>query len=262
VTRELAPAVIGVSLKMYFDHATTLEWAADVARIAARHEAVTSGAVQLVVLPSFTALVPVVEAVSATAVSVGAQDLFWDDRGAFTGEVSGADLAEIGCSFVEVGHAERRRIFGETDEVVAAKVAAAVRNGLTPLLCVGEEIQTDAALAASACIEQLESALSGVEGDPGDASVVVAYEPVWAIGAESAAGPEHIAEVCGLLSEWMLRHPLVATSRVIYGGSAGPGLLAQLGSTVDGLFLGRFAHDPANLELVLDEALELHRRAR
>jgi triosephosphate isomerase len=262
MTAALAPVVIGVSLKMYFDHRTTLRWTTEVARIAREHEAVSSGAVQLVVLPSFTALAPVVEALAGSPVAVGAQDLFWDDRGAFTGEVSGADLAEIGCSFVEVGHAERRRIFGETDEVVAAKVAAAVRNRLTPLLCVGEETRMDPALAASACIEQLESALAGVEGDGSDASVVVAYEPVWAIGAEAAATPEHIAEVCGLLSEWMLRHPLVATSRVIYGGSAGPGLIGQLGLAVDGLFLGRLAHNPANLERVLDEALELHHRER
>lgn len=261
MTATLAPTVIGVSLKMYFDHVQTIAWATQVADIARRHEAILSGCVELVVLPSFTTLTSVVDAFEGTAVSVGAQDLFWSDRGAFTGEVSGVDLAAIGCRFVEIGHAERRRIFSETDEMVAGKVAAALRNGLTPVLCVGETSRMDATLAAAACIDQLRSALDVVEAETDIESIVVAYEPEWAIGADAAASPAHIAEVCARMSEWLLAHPIVSTGRVIYGGSAGPGLLTQLGASVDGLFLGRYAHDPRSLHLVLDETLQPQRRA-
>jgi triosephosphate isomerase len=259
MTRELASVVIGVSLKMYFDQKSTVDWARSVAALAGDHEAVRSGLVELVVLPSFGALVPVVDVLAPAGVAVGAQDLFWIDRGPYTGEVSGADLAEIGCTFVEIGHAERKRIFGETAEVIANKVAAAVRNGLTPLLCVGEPTEGDPQLAAAACIEQLQSALAVAETEGRIDSIVVAYEPEWAIGAASAASPAHIAEVCAAMDDWLVGHPSVASSRVIYGGSAGPGLLGQLGTSVDGLFLGRFAHDPVALGRVLDEALALQR---
>ena len=261
MTGVLPPVVIGVSLKMYFDHATTVAWATRVAEIARDHEAVRTGLVELVVLPSFPALISVASALDGTALAVGAQDLFWIDRGPFTGEVSGADLAEIGCSFVEVGHSERRRMFGETDEIVGDKVAAAVRNRLTPILCVGESERMDSASAGAVCIAQLRSALEKSENQGAIDSIVVAYEPEWAIGADAAATPSHIREVCALMSDWLLARPLVVTARVIYGGSAGPGLLGELGTSVDGLFLGRSAHDPLAVELVLDEALQLHSRA-
>jgi len=258
---ETPPLVVGVSLKMYFDHRRTLAWSEQVAAIAGGHEAVTSGRVELVVLPSFPSIDATVRAFAGTPVSVGAQDLFWADSGAFTGEVSGVELEQLGCRYVEVGHAERRRLFGETDETVADKVAAALRNSLAPFLCVGETERMPAAQAASACIAQLQSALSVAEEAGAIDSIVVAYEPEWAIGAAEAASPEHIREVCELMRDWLAAHPLVATSRVIYGGSAGPGLLGRLGASVDGLFLGRFAHDPAALALVLDEALLVPRPA-
>jgi len=257
--RSEAPLVVGVSLKMYFGHRQTVAWAEDVARIAREHEAVTSALVDLVVLPGFLSIDAVLRAFAGTRVSVGGQDLFWIDRGAYTGEVSGADLAELGCRYVEVGHAERRRLFGETDETVADKVDAALRNSLAPFLCVGETERMPAAQAASACIAQVQSALSLAEKAGAIESIVVAYEPEWAIGAEESASAEHIREVGGLLRDWLAAHPLVATGRVIYGGSAGPGLLGRLGASVDGLFLGRFAHDPAALARVLDEALLLQR---
>jgi triosephosphate isomerase len=258
---ELAPLVIGVSLKMYFDHRRTLEWSEDIARVASAHEAVQNGLVELVVLPSFPSLTATVDAFVGTPVAVGAQDLFWVDRGPFTGEVSGVDLAQIGCEYVEVGHAERRRIFGEDDEVVANKVAAAVRNGLAPFLCIGETERMAPELAAAACVEQLRSALTAAEEQGAIDRLVVAYEPEWAIGAAESASPEHIGAVCGVMREWLASHPLVGESRVIYGGSAGPGLLGRLGASVDGLFLGRFAHDPAALERVLDDALLVQRPA-
>jgi triosephosphate isomerase len=257
---EHPPVVIGVSLKMYFNHRRTMEWSEDIARYASSHEAVRDGIVELVVLPSFPSLTAMVDVFSGTPVRVGAQNLFWADRGPFTGEVSGVDLAEIGCDYVEVGHAERRRIFGEDDEIVASKVAAALRNGLAPILCVGEAERMVPALAAEACIAQLRSALSEAQEKGALDFIVVAYEPEWAIGADASASPAHIREVCELMRDWLLAQPLIAASRVIYGGSAGPGLLSKLGASVDGLFLGRFAHDPMALKLVLDEALQAQQR--
>jgi triosephosphate isomerase len=252
---------IGVSLKMYFDHSATLAWSRAVAEIAQRHEAVLSGAVTLFVLPSFVALPDVITAFHGTGVGIGAQDLFWEDRGAFTGEVSGTDLTEAGCQYVEVGHAERRRLFGETDQVVAKKTAAALRNGLTAVLCVGETVRISAPEAAAVCIAQLESALVPAEAAGTRGALVVAYEPEWAIGADAAASPAHVREVCSLIRGWLDERASLTRGDVIYGGSAGPGTLSALAGDVDGLFLGRFAHDPESLEAVLDEALALRRSA-
>ncbi|MEX1077906.1 MAG: triose-phosphate isomerase family protein [Homoserinimonas sp.] len=247
--------ILGVSLKMYFDHKRMVEWASQVAEIAGRDDGIRSGEVELFILPSFPSLPAVLDAVAGTPIAVGGQDLFWMDRGAFTGEVSGQDLAELGCRYVEVGHAERRRLFSESDEIVANKVAAAVRNGLIPIVCIGESELMPPADAAAVCIAQLESALSVLETAPQPATgIVVAYEPEWAIGADAAATPDHIGAVCSAVREWIVEHPFVESRGVIYGGSAGPGLLTALGDSVDGLFLGRFAHDPAALEQILAES--------
>ena len=244
---------IGVSLKMYFGHAQALAWFDEVARVAAADASVTSGAVELFVIPDFVAIDAARRAFSDTPVVVGAQDLATEDAGAFTGEVSGAVLAEVGVGVVEVGHAERRRLFHEDDTVVAAKTRAALRNGLAPVLCIGEAERGSAAAAVTECLRQLDDALAGAA----DGRVIVAYEPVWAIGAPVPAPAEHIRAVSSALkaavAEWTGRDGSV----VIYGGSAGPGLLHELGADVDGLFLGRFAHDPVALAAVLAEAGEV-----
>ncbi|MEU6643180.1 triose-phosphate isomerase family protein [Saccharomonospora sp. NPDC046836] len=238
---------LGVSLKMYFGHASTLDWCRAVAEIARHHQAIRTGLAELFVLPSFPSIMGVAEIFAGTPVRFGAQDLFWEDSGAFTGEVSGQQLRELGCTYVEVGHAERRRIFGEDAEIVARKTAAALRNGLVPVLCVGEPERGPATEAAAWCRREVEAALGYASGP-----VTVAYEPHWAIGATEPAPDEHIAEVCAALKQ-----DLPGDVRVIYGGSAGPGLVTRLGSAVDGLFLGRFAHDPAAVATIVDEALAL-----
>jgi triosephosphate isomerase len=242
-----SPALVGVSLKMYFGHAQTLDWMSGVRALALSHPAVIDGSVRLFVIPTFVSITPSVQALAGTRVEVGAQDLAATDSGAFTGEVSGAELAEVGVSVVEVGHAERRSLFGETDEVVAAKTAAALRNGISPVLCIGEKTRTNPADAVAECIRQLDSALANAVDGP----VIVAYEPVWAIGAERPAEADYVRSVCRELKIAIAGRP---GSSVIYGGSAGPGLLSELGTDVDGLFLGRFAHDTAALSLVIDEA--------
>ncbi|MEV7422372.1 triose-phosphate isomerase family protein [Streptomyces sp. NPDC091212] len=249
-----APTLLGVSLKMYFGHHETLNWARRIGEIAAGHPAVAGGLTEVFVLPAFPAIVPLGSVLAGTGVRFGAQDLATDDRGPFTGEVSGPYLKEIGCSYAEVGHAERRRLFGEGDTVVAAKTAAALRNGLTPVLCVGELDRVGPAEAAARTVAELDRVLATAAHDGGaDGEIVVAYEPQWAIGAPEPASPEHIGTVCAALGAWLAERPRYAGSRVIYGGSAGPGLLGRLGPGVDGLFLGRFAHDPHAVERILDE---------
>ncbi|WP_308220548.1 triose-phosphate isomerase family protein [Humibacter sp. RRB41] len=253
----LTPAItIGVSLKMYFGHAEATTWFGRVADAVRTHRGIASGAVRLIVIPTYLQVLPALETFAASPVLVGAQDVAAADSGACTGEVSAAELAEVGVSFAEIGHAERRSMFGETDEIVATKASAALRNGLTPLLCVGETSNLTAADATAATVAQMEAGLAGAP----DGAVIVAYEPVWAIGAAEPAPREHIARVCTGLLAALGTLPGRSGSAVIYGGSAGPGLLTGLGDAVDGLFLGRFAHDVDALVDVLDEASALAER--
>jgi triosephosphate isomerase len=240
-------STVAISLKMYFGYRRAGGYCAALASLAARHPQVRSGSTDLVVLPSFVSIPAALEAAGSTRLRVGAQDLAVEDSGAFTGEVSGVELAEIGVTHVEVGHAERRRLFGESDEVVAGKTAAALRHGLVPLLCVGESSCGSPADAARVVAHQVASALP----DGTQKRVLVAYEPVWAIGAPKPAPVDYIRSVCGEVRP-ALRERL-GDFGIVYGGSAGPGLVGALGNAVDGLFLGRFAHDVSAVEAVLDE---------
>ncbi|WP_419728740.1 triose-phosphate isomerase family protein [Lichenicola sp.] len=237
--------IVGVSLKMYMSLAQTRGW---MERLAVMATAGLPDDVDLFVIPDFVSLHASREALAATRVLLGAQDVFWEDSGAFTGEVSAPVLAEAGCRFVEIGHAERRRLFGETDEIVGAKTAAAVRNGLVPVLCIGEADPMAPDMAVAECMRQFTAATDGI--DPAR-ELVVAWEPVWAIGAATPATPDFIRAVGSRLRTALGDRP---ATRLIYGGSAGPGLLSQLGDAVDGLFLGRFAHDIDALRRVLAEA--------
>lgn len=255
-----APTIVAISLKMYFSNARTLEYCRQVALLAENDQGVHVGATELVILPTFVSVPSALTAMRDTHVRVGAQDLATEDNGPFTGEVSGAELSEIGCTHVEVGHVERRTLFGETDSVVAAKVSAALRNGLVPILCVGEPARTEPAAAADVCVRQVLSALSHDIGDAATSRVIVAYEPCWAVGAAEPAPTPYVADVCQRVRTALAEH--VAEFAIIYGGSAGPGLLTDLGSNVDGLFLGRFAHDPQVIHGVLAEAAVHHGRAR
>lgn len=239
--------LIGVSLKMYFSHARTVAWTVAVAELLARHPAREQ--VEMFVIPQYPSIPGCLDA--AGGLGVGAQDVSEHEAGAFTGEVSAAVLAELGCRFVEVGHAERRRMFGDTDDVVAAKTAAAMRAGLVPVLCVGEAEHVDDEAAALVCGGQMDSALALAEAAGEMGEIVIAYEPLWAIGASVPAPSAHIRGVCDRLRAHADLRGLRA--RVIYGGSAGPGIIAEVADSVDGLFLGRFAHDPEAVRSILDE---------
>lgn len=249
---------IGISLKTYFSHARTLVWAGAVADLARRHPAVRSGAATLFVAPTFPALVPVRDLLTGSGVQLVAQDLGWADAGPFTGEVSGAELREIGVDLVEIGHAERRALFHETDAVVAAKVHAAFRNHLRPLVCVGEATRPSRPdHAVPDVTAQLDRALVDADAAGVTGPLTVAYEPVWAIGAAEPAPDEHVVTVLDGIAAHLATRTDLTGSTVLYGGSAGPGLLTRGGGRIGGLFLGRFAHDPAAVEHVLDEVLAL-----
>jgi len=244
--------LVGVSLKMHLGHAETVAWCEAVADVARAHPAIAGGEAELVVLPSYLSVPAALRILDGVA-AVGAQDLAAEDSGAFTGEVSGGQIRELGGAFVEVGHAERRRLFGETDEVVRRKADAALRNGLVPLICVGEEERGDPAAAARECVRQLDDALALAAAAEHGGRIVVAYEPHWAIGAAEPASDAHIRAVCRELRAHVRMLDAHPGSAVVYGGSAGPGLLTRIGDDVDGLFLGRFAHDPRAVRAILDE---------
>jgi triosephosphate isomerase len=241
--------VIGVSTKMYLGYQASLVWLTAVRAVVTARGPLPA-ALTVFVAPAFPVLESASRILAGSGVVLGAQNCS-TAAGALTGEVSAALLAEVGVELVEIGHAERRRRFGETDAVVAAKTAAAVLAGLTPLLCVGEAVRGTPTATARFCYEQITAALGGsVYLD----SVMVAYEPVWAIGAAAPAEPDYVNDVVARLRE--LLRPLASAGgpQIIYGGSATVGLLPRL-DAVDGLFLGRFAHDPAAFGRILDEAI-------
>ena len=233
--------LVGVSLKMYFTAALTQSYVTTV-RDLLNADPSLSEDVDIFIIPDHISVTKTVSILrDRPAVLVGAQDCAPDDHGAFTGCVSPAVLAEVGVRIVEVGHAERRRLFGETDTTTAAKARAAVRNGMVPLVCVGEAGRGDISAAADMVTAQVDDVLSGL---PGDADLVLAYEPVWAIGASEPAGVDHVVAVVRALRESPAVRGRPGRTRIVYGGSAGPGLFAQLKDAVDGLFLGRFGHNP------------------
>lgn len=197
---------------------------------------------EVVIFPPFTALETVADAIDGKHVGYGAQDLHWEDQGAFTGAVSGAMIADICAEYVIVGHSERRTIFGENEKIIASKMIAAYRNGLKPLLCVGENLEErEAGKTARKINMQLKSALRVVAPDDAE-NLVVAYEPLWAIGSGKAATPSDAQEVCRLIREKIgkLFTPDVARKvRILYGGSVNANNAASFNiSGIDGVLVG------------------------
>ncbi len=247
-----APHVIGVGLKMYLDVDATLQWAHRVKEIVASHPAVASGAVEVFVLPSFPMIRDMVQIFSGSGVGVGAQNFSNHDEGPYTGEVSPLLLKQIGCEYAEVGHFERRSNFNEDEALISKKVSSAFRNDLIPVICIGEYEELDPEETSSETIRQLRSSLSNSGRFLADSPVVVAYEPSWAIGGVAPASAQHINAVCQAIRDELIQMG-AKEFWVIYGGSAGPGLYSSISNSVDGLFLGRLAHDPESLSRVLDE---------
>ena len=199
--------------------------------------------VDIVLAPPFTAVHAVAEAVRASNIAVAAQDVFWERDGAFTGEVSAAMVREAGAEYVLVGHSERRRLFGETDVAVNRKLIAALAADLTPIVCVGETLEEREASSTFAVIDrQLKGGLEGITPDQvGD--LVLAYEPVWAIGtgrnATAAQAQEVHAHIRGRLRQWF-GADTAERCRILYGGSVKPDNIADLTreADVDGALVG------------------------
>ena len=197
---------------------------------------------EVVIFPPFTALETVADAIDGKHVGYGAQDLHWEDNGAFTGAVSGAMIADICAEYVLVGHSERRTIFGENEKIVASKIIAAYRNGLKPMLCVGENLaEREAGKTARKINMQLKSALRVISAEDAE-NLVVAYEPIWAIGSGKAATPEDALEVCTLIREKIgkIFTPDIARKvRILYGGSVNEKNAVSFNlSGIDGVLVG------------------------
>jgi triosephosphate isomerase len=208
-------------------------------------------AVEVVILPPFISIRSVQTLIDGDNVPIkyGAQDLSQHDSGAYTGDVSGPMLAKLGCSYVVVGHSERREYHGEDDALVNAKLAAAFRNELTPILCVGESLDVrDADGHLAHCCGQLEAGLAGLAAEQVE-SIVVAYEPVWAIGTGKVATPDDAQEVCAAIRNRLgeLYSPeLAAGVRVLYGGSVKAANAADIvrQDDIDGALVGGASLDP------------------
>jgi triosephosphate isomerase len=201
--------------------------------------------VGVVLFPSFPLIPDVAEALAEGPVAVGAQDLHPKAKGPHTGDVSGLQLIDAGCSWVLCGHSERRRDHGEGDELVAAKVDAAMQHGLTPILCLGE---TREERRAGKTFEVLERQLgSALPADPGE--IALAYEPVWAIGTGETATPQTAQEAHAFLRRLLsdiLGHEEASWVRILYGGSATPENAPDLAAQrdVDGFLVGGASLDP------------------
>jgi triosephosphate isomerase len=198
---------------------------------------------EVVVAPPFTGLYEAVKAAQGTPVSVAAQDVFWEWEGAYTGEVSAGMLADLGVKAAIIGHSERRRYFGETDESVAKKVWAALEHGLTPIMCVGEdEEEREAGLTEKVLRRQVPGGLSAVRPDDA-AKVAIAYEPVWAIGTGKTATPEIAQSAIAHVREQVAEALGAAGAerlRILYGGSVGPQNIDELMDQpdIDGALVG------------------------
>jgi len=214
------------------------------------------GRLQPFVIPPFTLVREVKQALAGTKVKVGAQNMHWRDAGAWTGEVSPLMLTDCGLDIVELGHSERREHFGETDRTVGLKAAAAVAHGLTPLVCVGETLaERESGRADEVLTAQVLGALSELQ-DPAGAEIVFAYEPVWAIGEKGIPASADYADCQQALIKRVAATRLGAEPAILYGGSVNPGNAADLirQPHIDGLFIGRSAWQPEGYVDILRRA--------
>jgi triosephosphate isomerase len=199
------------------------------------------------VAPPFTALNAVAKRLEDSAIAVSSQDVYWEEKGAFTGEVAPAMLRDAGCTWAIIGHSERRQFFGETDETVARKVKAALAGGLGAIACVGETLaQRDGGATFQVVEQHLSGVFAGI-GAPTDAAtldkLVIAYEPVWAIGTGRTATPAQAQEVHAFIRGWLAKNVSAAASaaiRIQYGGSVKPDNAAALmrEPDIDGALVG------------------------
>jgi triosephosphate isomerase len=234
--------LISGNWKMHHDHLEALRTVQKLSYNLAGHD---YAAVAVSVHPPFTDLRTVQTAIESDRMkfALGAQNCYWEEKGAFTGEVSPAFLAKLHVAYVIAGHSERRELFGETDEDVNRKVKAIIKHGMTPILCCGEtDAEREAGEAASKVEGQIRAGLAGVPAEQ-VGKLVVAYEPIWAIGTGKTATPDDAQEMCALIRRVIgeVSGPEAAAAvRIQYGGSVKPGNAAELmaQADVDGALVG------------------------
>jgi triosephosphate isomerase len=207
--------------------------------------------VESVICAPFTNLPALVEAVKGTSIKIGAQNLHWEDSGAYTGEISGAMLKDLGVTHVIIGHSERRQYFAETDETVNKKVHAALKHGLVPIVCVGEKLEErEAGETKNVCKGQTEAAFAGLSAEQA-AGVVIAYEPIWAIGTGKSSTAEDANEVIAYIRSvvaGLYGQSTADAVRIQYGGSVKPNNVREYlqQSDIDGALVGGASLDPAS----------------
>ncbi len=236
--------VIAGNWKMYKTRVETREFFLKLRPLIAR-----SAHCDVVVAPPFTNLETAIDAARGSNMAIAAQDMHWEKEGAITGEVSAGMLAELGCEYVIVGHSERRQYFGETDESVHKKTLAAIEGGLTPITCLGETLSEREANQTEAVLnQQFVGAFAALTAQQ-FSRIILAYEPVWAIGTGRTATPEQASEAHRFLRGLVARHfgqDCAAQARILYGGSVKPnnikGLMAQV--EIDGVLVGGASLDP------------------
>lgn len=212
--------------------------------------------VDIVVCPTFTSLYAVTEELANTGIMLGAQNMHWEKQGAYTGEISAEMLKEIGCEYVIIGHSERRQYFAETDETVNKKAKAALDNDLVPIMCVGETLdQREAGTTEAVVTKQVQLGLEGLTAEQA-AGLVIAYEPIWAIGTGRTATADDANSVCRLVRETvagMFGKTAADSVRVQYGGSVKAGNIAELmaKSDIDGALVGGAALDAAGFSQIV-----------
>jgi L-erythrulose 1-phosphate isomerase len=243
---------IGTSWKMH----KTLAQALAFATVVKESGRASDERLQLFVVPPFTAAREVKACLRDQPVKVGAQNMHWDDEGAWTGEISPLMLKDCGLDLVELGHSERRAHFGETNETVGLKTEAAIRHGLTPLICIGETLEERQAGRASDVLKaQVQGALSRLSASQKHADLLFAYEPVWAIGVNGIPATSEYADA--RQSEIAVAAEDILGVRVpcLYGGSVNPGNCEELVScaNIDGLFIGRSAWQPEGFFDIIDK---------
>lgn len=223
-----------------------------------RPAAAALAGVEIALCPPFTALATVAQGLAGTAIALGAQNMYKEEKGAFTGEVSPAMLKDLGVKYVILGHSERRAVFGEDDGLIWEKVQAAYRHALTPILCVGETLaEREGGSTEAVVIRQVEAATRGLSPEQA-ASLVIAYEPVWAIGTGRNASAADANAVCAVI-RGVLRQRFGAAAdraRIQYGGSVRPENVAEFQQQpeIDGALVGGASLDPAGFAALVRAA--------
>jgi triosephosphate isomerase (TIM) len=247
--------VIAANWKM---HKTHLEAIRDVQKLSYLVDSDDTDRVEVVICPPFTSLRSIQTLIDSDRLSfqLGAENVHWEAEGAFTGEVSPPMLAALKCDYVIVGHSERRQLFGETDEMVAKKVRAALAAEMRPILCVGESLdEREAGGTQTKVTGQLRAALHGVMLEDPE-SLVIAYEPIWAIGTGRNAEPTDAGEVAALIRgtvEELVSADAAAGIRIQYGGSVKPGNIRDFMAhpEIDGALVGGASLDPEDFALIV-----------